>query len=151
LWFSFQAAQLAKDTQYFLNDASLKQLGIWLEKNTPTSSTVFLEPLGYIGFYADRLMIDQVGLVSPQVVALHKQGYSLFALISSLDPDYAVIHCDDALQATQAFLRHYSKVVEFNPLGFDPNTPIIDDPNSSELVRENIWGPRNACYQIWKK
>ena len=151
LWFSFQMAQLFKDTQYFLNDASLKQLGIWLEKNTPTSSTVFLEPLGYIGFYAERPMIDQVGLVSPQVVALHKQGDSLFAMISTLDPDYAVLHCDDALQASEAFQRRYSKVVEFNPLGFDPHIPINDDPNSSELVRENIWGPRTACYQIWKK
>ena len=129
-----------KETQYFLNEASLKQLGIWLEKNTPTSSTVYLEPLGYIGFYANRPMIDEVGLVSPQVVALHRQGYSLFAMISSLDPDYAVLHCDDALQASEAFLRRYSKVVEFNPLGFDPHTPINYDPNSSELEMEKILG-----------
>ena len=90
LWSSLQEAQLNKDTQYFVNDLSLKQLGFWLNENTPTSSTVFLEPLGYVGFYANRHMIDEVGLVSPQVVALKKLGYSTFTLITSFDPDYAV-------------------------------------------------------------
>jgi hypothetical protein len=151
LGFSFQRAQLYRDTQYFLNDGSLKQMGIWLEKNTPTSSTVYLEPLGYVGFYADRPMLDQVGLVTPQVVALHRQGYSLFDMITSLDPDYAVLHCDDALQASQVFLGRYSKVVEFNPLGFDPHTPLKYDPNASEQGMANLWAPRAACYQVWKK
>ena len=151
LWFSLQKAQLGKDTQYFVYDSSLKQLGIWLEKNTPTSSTVFLEPLGYIGFYANRHMLDEVGLVSPQVVALKNEGYSTFALITSLDPDYAILHCDDALRASNAFLARYSKVIDFNPMGFDPYTPMNHDPNLSELVRQNISRQRTACYQVWKK
>jgi hypothetical protein len=151
LWFSLQMAQLAKMTQYFVYDSSLKQMGIWLEKNTPTSSTVFLEPLGYVGFYANRHMIDEVGLVSPQVVALKNEGYSTFALITSLDPDYAVLHCDDALRASDAFLARYSKVIEFNPMDFDPNIPMNYDPNSSGLVKSNVSAQRTACYQIWEK
>lgn len=151
LWFSLQMAQLKKDSQYFVYDSSLKQMGIWLEKNTPTSSTIFLEPLGYVGFYANRHMIDEVGLVSPQVVALKNEGYSTFPLITSLDPDYAVLHCDDALRASDAFLARYSRVIEFNPMGFDPYTPMNYDPNSSEMIRQNISRSRTACYQIWKK
>jgi len=151
LRFSLQMAQLSKDTQYFVFDSSRKQLGLWLEKNTPPSSTVFLEPLGYIGYYANRRMIDEVGLVSPQVVALKNKDYSTFELITFLDPDYAVLHCDDALRASDVFLARYSKVIEFNPMGFDPNNPLNYDPNSSELVRQNISRQRTACYQVWKK
>jgi hypothetical protein len=152
LWSSLQEAQLNKDTQYFVNDSSLKQLGFWLDKNTPTSSTVFLEPLGYVGFYANRHMIDEVGLVSPQVVALKKLGYSTFTLITSFDPDYAVLHCDDALRASDAFLARYSEVIEFNPMDFNPHIPVNYDPeNSSEFANQNAVRPRTACYQIWKK
>ena len=45
-------------------------MGLWLQKNTPAGATVFLEPLGYVGFYSQRYMIVDVGLVSPKVVAL---------------------------------------------------------------------------------
>jgi len=69
LWFSVQMAQLERNTQVYVYDLSLKQIGAWLEENTPTSSTVLLEPLGYAGYYADRYMIDEVGLISPQVTA----------------------------------------------------------------------------------
>jgi len=109
LGLSFQMAKIKKNTQYFVHESSLKQMGIWFEKNTPTSCTIFLEPLGYVGFYANRHMIDEVGLVSPQVVPLKIEGYSTFVLITSLKPDYAVLHCDDALRASDAFLAHYSK------------------------------------------
>lgn len=152
LWSSLQAAQLNKDTQYFVNDSSLKQLGFWLNANTPTSSTVFLEPLGYVGFYANRHMIDEVGLVSPQVIALKKEGYSTFDLITSFNPDYAVLHCDDALQASDAFLARYVEVIELNPMDFNPHVPVKYDPeNSSEFVKQNTFRPRAACYQIWEK
>ena len=151
LWFSVQMARLTKDTQVFVYDSSLEQMGLWLEKNTPASSTIFLEPLGYVGFYSRRHMIDEVGLVSPQVVVLKEEGYSTFALITSLDPDYSVLHCDDAMRASDVFLARYSKVIEFNPLGFDPTALSNYDSDLSKLARQTITRQRDACYQIWKK
>jgi hypothetical protein len=151
LWFSVQMARFIKDTQVFVYDSSLKQMGLWLEKNTPASSTIFLEPLGYVGFYSRRHMIDEVGLVSPQVIALKLEGYSTFALITSLEPDYAILHCDDAMRASDVFLARYSKIIEFHPLGFDPTALSNYDPNLSTLARQTIARQRDACYQIWKK
>jgi hypothetical protein len=151
LWFSFEMAQLVKAEQFSLFDSSRKQVGLWLAANTPASATVFLEPLGYIGYYANRRMIDEVGLVSWQVVDLKKKGYATFDLILALDPDLAVLHCDDALGAPDAFRSRYSKVVEFNPLGFDPTVPLNYDPDASDMVNQPIDIQRLACYQVWKK
>jgi hypothetical protein len=152
LWFSFQQAQLNRNFQFYVFDSSLKQLGLWLDKNTPPQSTVILEPLGYAGFFSNRHLIDEVGLVSPQVVALKKQGYSTLDLITTLNPDYAVLHCDDAFQRANTFLESYSHLVEFNPLKFDPDTVLIYDPiKSSESELQKILLGRAACYQVWKK
>ena len=54
--------------------------------------TVFLEPLGYIGFYSDLSMRDTPGLCAPEVVRLRKSGVlSMGALIHALQPDWAVL------------------------------------------------------------
>lgn len=152
VWFSWQRLLLFKQTQSVVYDSSLKQLGIWLDKNSPKSSTVLLEPLGYVGFYANRHMIDDVGLVSPQVVAYKVKGLTTSAYVISLEPDYVILHCDDSLRASEAFLAHYSQAVEFNPMDFDPQIPInYDINNMSPLVIQDLTIPRSACYQIWKK
>lgn len=151
LWFSVQMAQLERNTQLYVYEASLKQIGIWLKENTPVSSTVLLEPLGYAGYYADRYMIDEVGLISPQVVDWKSAGYSTDQVISFLDPDYVVLHCDDVLRASDAFLSRYANVAAINPLGFDPEFQPKYDPTASEWVRRNISRPRSACYQLWKR
>jgi hypothetical protein len=153
LAFSARMARLTKNAQVYLNDKSRLQIGLWLNANTPASSTVFLEPLGYIGFYSGRYMVDQVGLVSPRVVTLKKMGVdSTYGLITHLEPDYAVLHCDEALDPPDMFRVHYSMVTEVNPLGFDPrhpNTDILE--NTSEETAAKMVNPRNACYQVWKK
>ena len=151
LWFSVQMAQLERNTQIYVYDMSLKQIGIWLNENTTVSSTVLLEPLGYAGYYADRYMMDEVGLIFPQVVDWKSAGYSTEQVISFLDPDYVVWHCDDALRASDAFLSRYAKVTVINPLDFDPGSQPKYDPNASEWVRRNHARPRSACYQIWKR
>jgi hypothetical protein len=153
LYFSFRMAQVSKDAQYFLYDMSRAKLGLWLNKNTPAWSTVFLEPLGYIGFYADRFMVDQVGLVTPRVVALKNAGtVTTFGLVTALDTDYVVLHCDDALNPPDSFLERYTMVTEVNPLDFDPVHPNIGslENASKETIAKKV-NPRTACYQVWKR
>ena len=50
MWFSFWAAQSNQAVQHELYQSSLEPLGLWLDGHTPTTATVFLEPLGYAGF-----------------------------------------------------------------------------------------------------
>ncbi|MHC1781425.1 MAG: hypothetical protein AB9891_01455 [Anaerolineaceae bacterium] len=152
LWFAFQQALSNQETQYFVYESSLKNMGIWLDKNTPPDSSVLLEPLGYVGFHANRRMIDEVGLVSPQVVALKKQGYDTFGLVNSLNPDYVVLHCDDGMRASVSFLSLYARAAEFNPMGFNPYESGINgrDTLNRKQIR-NPANPRAACYQIWRR
>jgi hypothetical protein len=135
-----------RSVQTYRNRDSLQAVGEWLQANTPVHSTVLAEPLGYIGFYSDRWMLDEVGLVTPAVVELKKEDFPLDGYFAYLQPDYYVLHCDDALRLTPA-LTHpdtpgsmdYILVKTFNPLNFNPAT-------------DDISGlPRGACYQIWQR
>ena len=145
----WQGARQVKEAQTFRHEASLKSIGLWLNKNTPLNSTVQLEPLGYIGYFADRTMRDVVGLVTPQVTSLKRQGIvDPVYYIPVLHPDFVVVPCDDALRwfasndEENDFAIHYQRVKIFNPLHFEPDQPIFRN-NTKE------WLPRRSCYEIW--
>jgi len=70
-----------------------KETGLWLKQNTEAGSRIFLEPIGYIGFYAgnDRVILDEVGLVTPQVMPFRKMGSGWYkGALDSLQPRYVV-------------------------------------------------------------
>jgi hypothetical protein len=128
------------DIQRFVNDGALKPIGLWLSSHTPPGATVMLEPLGYIGYYADRPMIDEVGLISPPIVALKRDNVPLRDQVKIIQPDYIVIHCDDVVSwldsAPNDFVLHYQRAAGFNPLNYDPQGVPADLP-------------RTACYEVW--
>jgi len=135
-----------RSVQTYRYRESLQAIGQWLQANSPSSATVLVEPLGYIGFYSGRWMLDEVGLVTPAVVDLKKKDIPLDSYFSHIRPDYYVLHCDDALRMTPALTQPdnplsfaYFRVKTFNPLSFNP---VIDDPSGL---------PRAACYQIWQR
>jgi hypothetical protein len=140
-----------KRGQAIRNEGSLKQIGRWLNRNSPPEATVLLEPLGYIGYFADREMLDVVGLITPQVVELKQRGIQdVYQYIPALHPDYVLAHCDEAeswversTQEEFQFAIRYSLAEEFNPLDFDPS----DDPGND--FESGL--SRSACYQIWKR
>jgi len=78
-----------------------EKIGIWLSKNSSKNATVFTEPLGLIGYYSNRYMIDAVGLVSPQMLPFATRSSDLsnydnyLQAIVTLQPDYAVLRIDE--------------------------------------------------------
>jgi hypothetical protein len=73
-------------------------IGVWLhEQARSPSETVFLEPLGYIGFFSNLRMLDYPGLASPEVVAARRRAVSKAypgswpELIRDLRPDWLVL------------------------------------------------------------
>ena len=71
-----------------------KQIGLWLKQNAVTPhDTVFLEPLGYIGYYSNLKMYDFPGLSSEEVVSARiKLNTDLWILlIEYLHPDWLVL------------------------------------------------------------
>jgi hypothetical protein len=136
--FALPRMQHLRDYQDYVYDLSQKQMGLWLNENTSENSRVYLEPLGYAGYYSSRYMIDDVGLVTPAIVPLKRERVDSFILAHYFQADYVVLHCDDALRAPAGF--PYQMAVRFDPLGFADG----DDWKDKGLQR-------NACYEIHEK
>ena len=82
-----------------IEDGNRKKIGLWLRANAASASdTVFLEPLGYIGFFSQLKMLDHPGLCAPEVVAAQKklQSSSWEKLIPQLHPDWLVLRPNES-------------------------------------------------------
>ena len=69
-----------------------RRAGEILAAQTPPSSTVLLEPIGYVGYYSGRYVHDAVGLVSPQMMeirARHRADW-LYHMAVAVEPDFIV-------------------------------------------------------------
>lgn len=68
-----------------------KRIGLWLRDNTLADARIAMEPIGYIGFYSGRRVLDEVGLVSPEMVPLNRAGDGWFTeMHRRFRPDYIV-------------------------------------------------------------
>lgn len=82
-----------RNQQRIIEEGHRKQIGLWLKDHAQTpADTVFLEPLGYIGFFSGLKMYDFPGLSSPEVIqARQKTGDNWILIIRQLDPDWLVL------------------------------------------------------------
>lgn len=134
-------AQEVRGWQTYRHDGSLKAMGLWLKENTDPASIVLLEPLGYVGYYSERKMLDEVGLVTPAVVELKRQRIGAEHYAEIFQPDYLIVHCDDTIRIpppSETGLR-YELTVTFDSLEHKRSSS-----NSSDL-------PWRSCYEIWAK
>lgn len=77
-----------------------RQIGEWLRENAGRDDTVFLEPLGYIGYYSQLRTHDIPGLSSPAVVAVVRQGARRYAdIIARLQPQWVVLRPSEAARS----------------------------------------------------
>ncbi|HLO27693.1 MAG TPA: hypothetical protein VK249_01075 [Anaerolineales bacterium] len=138
--FAFPRIEHFRDLQRYVNDMTLTPLGKFLKQHSPTDSVVFLEPLGYVGYYSERRMLDAVGLATPAMVPLIRAGNNWDQIIARLDPDYLVLHCDDAGRMKSS-KSDYGLLIRFDPLDFE----------SGVKWKRDSAVQRNACYEIHAK
>jgi hypothetical protein len=98
-----------------------KPIGLWLRQHAASpADTVFLEPLGYIGYFSQLKMLDMPGLCAPEVVAAERKlkSFKEAKLIPDLRPDWLVLRAWQAerVQATAPGLltEAYSTVKVFD-------------------------------------
>jgi hypothetical protein len=87
--------------QHVIENENRKQIGLWLHDHASSSQDrVFLEPLGYIGFYSNLRMYGFPGQSSPELVAARRAlsclawngtGECYAALIAYLKPEWLVL------------------------------------------------------------
>jgi hypothetical protein len=69
------------------------EIGSWLKDHVGPGESVFLEPVGYIGYFAgpDVRIIDEVGIISPPITHIRRKGPGWYIkAIRKLKPDYIV-------------------------------------------------------------
>lgn len=81
-------------------------LGIFIKNHTPPDSRIYLEPIGIIGYYSQRYIYDDAGLVSPQLIKFCKYGSDVatrYRKIGFARPDYLILrskYLDDFYRLT---------------------------------------------------
>jgi hypothetical protein len=84
--------------QAIIEDGNRKAAGLWLRQNAAPGDTVFLETLGYIGYFSNLRTYDFPGLASDEVVAARRKLRTdeFDALIRELNPVWIVLRPDEA-------------------------------------------------------
>lgn len=78
--------------QRVIEDGVRREIGLWLRANAAPGDTVFLEPLGYIGYFSGLKTYDYPGLSSNEVTALINSGAKRYVdVIARLRPDWLVL------------------------------------------------------------
>ncbi|MSU48545.1 MAG: hypothetical protein EXS37_05530 [Opitutus sp.] len=97
-----------------------RNLGEWLAAHAAPGDTVFLEPLGYIGYFSRLKTYDFPGLSSPEVVAAVRSGARRYAdVIARLQPNWVVLRPHEAARpefARTGALRGYDRVKTWDAL-----------------------------------
>src|SRR5581483_354516 len=96
-----------------------RQIGLWLkEQACGRRDTVFVECLGYIGFYSDLKMYDFPGMSSAEMIAARRQfGNNWPALVRTLQPDWLVMRTHEEFKLFRDqddLLASYVKVAAFD-------------------------------------
>ncbi len=70
-----------------------KPIGLWLYTNSLPGDRILLEPIGYIGYYSRRSVIDVIGLVSPQVLPYYSAAEvsPWLSQIRDFQPEWCVL------------------------------------------------------------
>jgi hypothetical protein len=91
-------AETMREQQLLIEDGNRRPLGVWLHDHSAPGDTVFLECLGYIGFYSNLKMYDYPGLSSREMIAARKKlGTDDYgALIRELKPVWLVLRAGEA-------------------------------------------------------
>lgn len=88
-WYTQARAEAALQQQ--AEEQVRKPLGRWLAEHTPPPARVAMEPIGYIGYYSGRRILDEVGLVSPEMIPLNRAGAGWFGrALRRFEPDLVV-------------------------------------------------------------
>ncbi|MBO0953329.1 hypothetical protein, partial [Fibrella forsythiae] len=106
-----------------------KQIGLWLRAHAKAGQTVFMECLGYIGFYSGLKTLDYPGLSSREVISVRRQlppGPKEYTdefgpLLERLRPDWVVLRDYEikrVAQRSSVLQRRYRpvKVFDVGPL-----------------------------------
>jgi len=87
-----------------IEDTVRKPIGLWLNANARPDDRILLEPIGYIGYYSHRRIIDVIGLVSPQVLRFYSPSIASpwLAQVRYFKPEWCVFRPEEITDMDRA-------------------------------------------------
>ncbi|MBL9113631.1 MAG: hypothetical protein JNJ83_01395 [Verrucomicrobiaceae bacterium] len=118
-WTTVELARLSKVEQVYVEEGNRKVIGEWLKANAQPGDTMFMECLGYLGYYSGLKTLDYPGLSSREVVdAVKEVGTQWHALIRKLKPVWVVLRPYEAARTVEAdsalLVKDYEEVKVFD-------------------------------------
>jgi hypothetical protein len=105
------AAWQMRAAQTHIETGIRHSIGSWLREHADPRDTIFLEPLGYVGYYSRLKTHDFPGLSSAEVVAVVRKGARRYAdIITALRPTWVLLRLAEAQRpefATTGILNSY--------------------------------------------
>jgi hypothetical protein len=91
-WMLFQVARQVAAGQSLVEDGNRRKIGEWLHDHAASGDTVFMEPLGYIGFFSNLKTYDWPGMSSREMVETRQLvGSNWATILQYLEPDWLVL------------------------------------------------------------
>ncbi len=92
LWTAAAAAREFAAQQRWIENGNRERIGLWLHQHAAPGDSVFLEPLGYIGYFSNLKTYDFPGMSSREVPkAIGYLGQDWVLLIEELQPTWLVL------------------------------------------------------------
>ncbi len=120
-------AHAMKTHQEVVEFGNRKEIGLWLKENSKEKDTVFMECLGYIGYFSELKTLDFPGMSSLEVVNSRKKMNSnkFSDVIMDLKPSWLALRPWEAENASkdypEMFRDHYTRVKTFDVTGNIPD------------------------------
>jgi hypothetical protein len=120
------------------------RIGLWLKERVAEGEVVYLEPLGYIGYFSDATMRDWPGLVAPDVVRLTRaRPLNRVTMIAELRPDWLVLRDWEAEMAGDyRVLGDYELAEAFS---------VLDRINGYDYIPGRGYLEYDASYKVYKR
>lgn len=147
-WFFASVAAQLREQQRLIEWGLRAPLGRMIAQAARSPrDTVFLEPLGYIGFFSGLAMRDTPGLSAPEVIALRRQGvHSMSDLPTSLRADWVVLRGAEFLRFESEERAKFEQAYSL--------WAVLDQRSKVEAV---AWLPGrefllfDAYYSVWRR
>jgi hypothetical protein len=117
VWLLYTVTRQVAVGQRVIENGHRVQIGLWLKEHVRPGETIYLECLGYMGYFSSARINDWPGLVSPRVVQLRKERHHTQAtMVMDLKPDWIVARPEElkAMAQVPGLEENYRPVQVFD-------------------------------------
>lgn len=122
VWQTWEVRRQVAAQQRIIENGTRQKIGEWLKAHSNPGDAVFVEPLGYIGYFSNLKTYDYPGMSSREMVASRKMfGEDWGRVLFDLGPRWVVLRPFESnrLDSEHPILLHdnYQAVQQFDTLG----------------------------------